>query len=155
MEKRLVYAIGFGFVFVCIILAGILLVTSHRYDSPVPESEIRGINISVVKPPVSSADGTGITYEIEMTPFAERELALMKVELVNRDTGDLIKTLEKEELTRSLHEGSDNRTGPRILMDVPFSPGTAQGWYTHRLTFVSEGRAILPFTVTGGEIRIP
>jgi len=155
MNKKVVYLTGLGFIIVAIIVAGILLVTSTRH-SPVPEEhDIRNISLSVSSPISFSENGGLVTlsYVLETSRFGEDELTLTRVEVLNKETGEVIHVLEKDNLQKALSQG-DDRDNPTITLDFQISSDIIPAMITHRLYFISDGRAILPFSVLGGEIQI-
>jgi len=155
MNKKVVYLTGLGFIIVAIIVAGILLVTSTRH-SPVPEEhDIRNISLSVSSPISFSENGGLVTlsYVLETSRFGEDELTLTRVEVLNKETGEVIHVLEKDNLQKALSQSNDI-DNPIITRDFQISSDIIPAMITHRLYFISDGRAILPFSVLGGEIQI-
>jgi hypothetical protein len=155
MNKKVVYLTGLGFIIVAIIVAGILLVTSTRH-SPLPEEhDIRNVSLSVSSPISISENGDLVTlsYVLETSRFGEDELTLTRVEVLNKETGEVIHVLEKDNLQKALSQG-DDRDNPTITLDFQISSDIIPAMITHRLYFISDGRAILPFSVLGGEIQI-
>ncbi len=155
MNKKVVYLTGLGFIIVAIIVAGILLTTSTRH-SPLPEEhDIRNISLSVSSLISISENGDLVTlsYVLETSRFGEDELTLTRVEVLNKETGGVIHVLEKDNLHKALSQG-DDRDNPTITLDFQISSDIIPAMITHRLYFISDGRAILPFSVLGGEIQI-
>ncbi|HOW03930.1 hypothetical protein [Methanospirillum hungatei] len=155
MNKKVVYLTGLGFIIIAMIIAGILLATSTRHD-PVPdEHDIRTISVSVSTPLTMAENGDVLTlsYGLETSRFVEDELTLTQVEVLDKDTGEVIHVLEKEDLQRSFSVGDDT-DNPIITLKYQISSELLPAMITHRLFFISDGRAILPFSVTGGEVQV-
>ena len=155
MKKTHVYLVGFGFIVVIMIIAGVLLATSNRYETEVGTSDISNISVSVIGTPkiTMNKDSMEISYILELSGFKKDELTLTKVEVLNKKSGGTIKTFEQESL-RKIYAQGENEKVPKLQMTLSFLKEDTPPIIIHRLRFVSAGKAILPFSVTGGEIRI-
>lgn len=155
MNKKVVYLTGLGFIIIAMITAGILLATSTR-NSPVSEEhDIRNISVSVSTPLDISEnrDFVTLSYVLETSRYGDDELSLTRVEVLNKKTGEVIHVLEKDNLQKAISSG-DNRVNPTIRIEYQISSDILPAVITHRLYFISDGRAILPFTVIGGEVQV-
>ena len=155
MNKKVVYLTGLGFIIIAMIIAGILLATSTRHD-PVPdEHDIRNISVSVSTPLSISESGdmVALSYVLETSRFGEDELTLTRVEVLDKGSGEVIHVLEKDNLQKSFSLG-DDRNNPTVTLEFQISADILPAMITHRLYFISDGRSILPFSVTGGEVQV-
>ncbi len=155
MNKNLVFLTGLGFIIIAMITAGILLATSTRH-SPVPdEHDIRNISVSVSTPISISenSDLVTLSYVLETSRYGDDELTLTRVEILDKETGEVIYVLEKDNLLKAISQGNE-RDNPAITIEFQISSELLPAIITHRLYFISGGRAILPFSVLGGEMQV-
>lgn len=167
MEKRWVYYIGFGFIVIALLLAGSVILTANLNKPSAPFSP--EVTISVPSPPVLNMEknGISISYDLETSSFKDEGLNLIRVEVVDRETGKTLHILDGESLMRSTRSGSgtlssdqesqvtpENSPLPRISVVLISDPRAAPQILTHRLTFVSQERAALPFIIIGGETSV-
>lgn len=170
MEKRWVYYTGIGFIIIAMLIAGFVFLTAQHGRQEKPFQDIPEITLSVPSPPVLNLkNGTSsLSYMIYLSPFEKDGLNLVRVEVIDRDTGKTILVLTGEALHRAYHPGSGNPgpgTGsPSSLLDKPSvvtitmklvpdnqSPPESM---VHRFTFTSLERASLPVTIIGGETPV-
>ncbi len=155
MDKKLVYLAGFGLIIITIILAGILLVTSHRYETTDSvDDEIHNTSLSVVNSSNITIRDTfvDISYELELTELGEEELSLIKVEVLNKKTGEILKTFDHKSLEQIYSPGTISKK-PTIKIAITLAKGESLGILTHQVYFISEKKAMLPFSIKGGEVR--
>lgn len=140
---------------VIMIITGALLATSNRYETEVGTSDISNISVSVLDIPKTTMnrDSMEISYILELSGFKKDEVTLTKVEVLNKNSGKNIKTFEQESL-RKIYSQDENEKVPKLHMTLSFLKEETPAIIIHRLHFVSAGKAILPFSVTGGEIQI-
>lgn len=156
MKRQTIYLIGAGFILVAVMLAGMLLLTSDR--NVVPEGHsFRDITVSIPEMPVIKQKGgiATIEYRIVTSRFEDDDITLVKVEILDEKTGDVMMTLEKEGLQAVYSPATGEDTFPEIAISFSREPTRIPESLLHRLTFTSQGRAVLPFSVTGGSADIP
>ena len=156
MKRQTIYLIGAGFILVAVMLAGMLLLTSDRNEVPYGHS-FRDITISVPEMPVFKQTGgiATIEYRIVTSRFEDDDITLVKVDILDEKTGNVMMTLEKEGLQAVYHPATGEDTYPEIAITLTSEPTLIPKSVLHRLTFTSQGRAVLPFSVTGGTADIP
>lgn len=154
MNKKSVSIVGFSFIILAIIIAFILISTSHRYDTPNDVSDVRNISISVSDSPYINFNGTLVTisYHLFTSPFEKNELKLVKVDIIEKKSGNVVRSFKGENLTTEAMGLNNTKSSINISFtcnatEIPIE-------ITHRLSFISSGRAILPFDITGGELII-
>lgn len=154
MKKQTTYLIGAACILIAVCIAGVLVLTSDRSEPPAKHS-FRDIEISVPNPPaLKDSDGImTVSYLIVTSRFEADDIRLDKVEILDGMSGDVIMTLEKEGLA-SVYRPSSGDEGPEIGVTLTRQPSQIPERLVHRLTFTSQGRAVLPFSVTGGEVEI-
>ncbi len=154
MDKRIVYGIGSGFVILCILVAGVLLASSHSYDST-PRETAESVNITVPAPPVQETHETRVTlaYTIETSPFSDAGLDLMKVEVIDPEEGTVLKAFTGDRLAEVFTPGTGTRV-PSVSVRLDLDRETIPETLTHRLTFISKNRAVLPIVVSGGDTPV-
>lgn len=155
MHKNWIYLTGFAFIVIALIVSGILLTTSDRHDAKDEIPDVRNISISVLKKPVSLVTGEmmDISYSLETSEFEGNDLSLTRVEVLNEDTGKIIRAFEDDAL-RQIYTRADGGKNPTITIALEVQKADIPARIIHRLSFISDGRAILPFSVTGGEIVV-
>lgn len=168
MQKRFIYYIGFGFIIIALLLTGFVILTSH-HDTALNQSASPTVTISVPSAPVLKPGGglQEISYDIETSRFGDEGLNLIRVEIIEKETGKILQTLDGEKLRRvyqppSGFQSSDNHPQnspgdtpfPRIFVAFTPESGSQPGILIHRLTFTSQERAAMPFTVTGGQTLV-
>lgn len=167
IEKRTVYFMGLGIILIAVVFGGFVMVSTPR-ETPVLE-ETPAVHISVPLPPILTSGDTGkiLTYTLRTSRFADEGLTLIKVRVLGKETGETLMTLEGTTLTHALESGATkpagidpatslpNLSGPEIPLTIHIPSGNLPLTITHQLTFTSKTKAVLPFVVTGGEVRVP
>ena len=167
LNKRTVYSLGFGLILIAVVLTA-FVVMSSPHETPALE-ETPHVNISVPLSPevTTGAEGTHLVYTLETSRFADDGLALVKLRVLDKDTGKELLNLEGTSLNRALElvsptqtdsaepNSSGNLTDPRIPITLNLPASDLPHTITHQLTFTSKTKAALPFTISGGEYRVP
>lgn len=150
MEKKWIKFIGFLFIIIAVLIALLLLTTSDRHPPVTDNSDIRNISITILEHSEieRNNDTMLISYSLLTSPYKDKELRLTKIEVMDLSDGTIISTFEKENLEKI------SKSDEQFLLSYPIQNFDNSLSITHRLFFISNGRAILPFSVIGGDILL-
>ncbi|PWR73746.1 hypothetical protein [Methanospirillum lacunae] len=156
MKKKNVYYIGFGIVIIAIVIAGLMVATTPRITPVLEKKPI--VTISVFESPQmqKTEAGTVISYAINTSRFADDDLDLIKIEVLDTNTEKTLLKLEGTSLDEKYSSADQaGKSGyPVVKLNVTVSSDKIPSDITNRLTFVSKNKAALPFSVTGGDIHL-
>ncbi|NLV26021.1 MAG: hypothetical protein GXY48_02470 [Methanomicrobiales archaeon] len=157
MQKRQVIWIGYSIIIFAMIIAAILIISSDRHADPPGTEDVRNISIVVSDNPVinKAGDTIHLSYFLKTPPYEDNDLKLMKIELIEKESGRVIYTFggEKVDLLNQISDEVNHSVLHELSYAIPAD--TMPSLYTHRLSFISDGRAILPFSISEGDISIP
>ncbi len=169
MENNEIYFTGIGFIALGIAMMVITLPALSTSSSS-QEALIPSLNMTVPFPPIPApSDGVvNLAYELETSKFVEKGWTLVKAEVVDKETGEVLLSLEGDDLKQKYHPASNltpqelkgltrNISIPRISfwLRLDASKKIPQA-LLHRLTFTSagDGGNISPIILTGGETPV-
>lgn len=153
MNKKWFTIFGIGLIFGAMIIAGLLLLNSAKHETPPTEKDVRNISIGI-RNISQSKDSTGlsiITYSLITSPFQYDDLILVKINVKNEENNELYHSFSEKEIGDHIllaNDKDETEISLSFSLEKPF-PKTG---FIHQLSFISNGRAILPFTIEGGEI---
>lgn len=155
MNKNHLYLVGLCCILGAMVIAGVLISSSHKYETTVSSADIRNISVSLAQiPDITSIDDViHVSYTLYLSGFQDTELSVVSVEIVDNQSGDLVTRLEKDTLNQAYRPARDQI--PSSLM-INFSADNTRipKEVIHHIHVVGTGRAILPFSVSGGVVEI-
>jgi len=157
MKKQWVYYIGFGFILISILVTGLIVATTPHLTPALDKKPVITISVSESPQLKKTAEGTTITYAVETSRFSDDEFNLVKAEVLDKTSGEVLLKLEGTELAKwyvPVSQTSDKAGVPAVRFEVTVPPEQIPSELFSRLTFVSKAKAALPFTVTGGDVHL-
>lgn len=155
MHKHSLYLAGICVIIGTMVIAGVLISSSHKYDTNDSVSDIRNISVTLAGTPeiTRTDDVIHVDYTLYLIGFQDAELSLLSVEIVDNFSGDLVRRLEKEALKQAYTPGREDIPSS---IRIEFSGDNTQipNEVIHRIHIVGTGRAMLPFSVSGGVVEI-
>ena len=167
MENKGIFFIGIGLIALSI---AVMIITLPAL-SIIPSSQealVSSLNMTVPFPPIPvPSNGTvNLAYELETSRFVEKGWTLVKAEVLDKRTGEVLQSLEGDALKQKYHPASNltpqelkgltrNISLPRISfwLRLDASKKIPQV-LLHRLTFTASSGNISPIVLTGGETRV-
>lgn len=155
MNKKVIFLIGFCIIIFFVIIAGLLLFHSQKNTEPNNYTNIRNISISIDNnPKLERINSTmKISYSLDYSPNNANEISLEKIEVLDKNTKNLIFIMKENELKEHTHSQiKESKTVINFTYTCPIS--ICPNVIFHRLSFVANETAILPFSIIGGELKL-
>ncbi len=148
MKKMTVYAIGFLIIIIFVIAATLMLASN-------PKNPNDGIidHVHIIEA-VPATCNDGYCYTLTTTRSAIDPENIVKVEILDKNTGSVKKVLSGEKLNAVMEETvvSDNLTKQNITITLDNVDNLSS--ISNRVTFITVERQALPIVITGADLSI-